>query len=266
MRGDEEARTRRRSWPSCRPSAVAVRPDAAATTPTRPRTKPSDRRSSRNSSCPRCRRRRATFSRRSEGPPPGLLVWLGDGKTRAGRSDGRRVATASAAAIGSCCSCPSPATQAAGRPTTWSTSAACCRPPCSRFGVDRATHRHRRRRQGRPTRLRPGFQGRKLVRGVAVIDSPLPRTLELPDEQPQRAAGRPLGRNENTPLSLLIRQDLREAGRRPATRRRRSSAAARRADEATLDAATRGKARPLDRRAGSLLSGSSPTDREAFIG
>ncbi len=61
-----------------------------------------------------------------------------------------------------------------------------------------------------------GFQARRWVRGIAVIDSPLPRTLKLPPGGP----GDPLAvlsiESEGAPLAQLIRQDLekiRETGR-----------------------------------------------------
>lgn len=61
-----------------------------------------------------------------------------------------------------------------------------------------------------------GFQARRWIRGIAVIDSPLPRTLKLPPNGP----GDPLAvlsiESEGAPLAQLIRQDLekvRDTGR-----------------------------------------------------
>jgi serine protease Do len=61
-----------------------------------------------------------------------------------------------------------------------------------------------------------GFQARRWVRGIAVVDSPLPRTLKLPPNGP----GDPLAvlsiESEDAPLAQLIRQDLdkiRDTGR-----------------------------------------------------
>jgi poly(3-hydroxybutyrate) depolymerase len=84
------------------------------------------------------------------------------------------------------------------------------------------------------------FQGRKLIRGVAVIDSPLPRTLQLPDNNPNERLAVLSVETQNTPLSLLIRQDrekMTKAGY-PATQIIRRGEASR---QAMLDATTRGK-------------------------
>jgi len=84
------------------------------------------------------------------------------------------------------------------------------------------------------------FPARKLIRGVAVIDSPLPRTLELPENSPNERLAVLSVETQNTPLSLLIRQDLRkltEAGY-PTTQIVRRGEDDRRK---MLDAATRAK-------------------------
>jgi serine protease Do len=84
------------------------------------------------------------------------------------------------------------------------------------------------------------LKARKWARGVAVIDSPLPRTLELPPNSPNERLAVLSIETENSPLATLIRQDLsklEDAGY-PTTRivRRTSSDGA-----DPLDAVTRGK-------------------------
>jgi hypothetical protein len=84
-----------------------------------------------------------------------------------------------------------------------------------------------------------GFQGRRLIRGVAVIDSPLPRTLELPENAPNERLAVLSVETQNTPLSLLIRQDLQkiEKAGYPAAQIVRRGEAIR---DSALDATTRG--------------------------
>jgi serine protease Do len=85
-----------------------------------------------------------------------------------------------------------------------------------------------------------GFGARKLVRGVVAVDSPLPRTLELPDNSPNERLAILTIESPDTPLSILMRQDrqkLAEAGY-PATQ------VSRRGNDdapAPLDSTTRAK-------------------------
>jgi poly(3-hydroxybutyrate) depolymerase len=84
------------------------------------------------------------------------------------------------------------------------------------------------------------LRGRKLVRGVAVVDSPLPRTLELPENSPSERLAVLSVETQNTPLSLLVRKDLEkfEAAGYPVTQ------IVRRGEEqqdAAIDGATRAK-------------------------
>jgi poly(3-hydroxybutyrate) depolymerase len=84
------------------------------------------------------------------------------------------------------------------------------------------------------------LKARKWIRGVAVIDSPLPRTLELPPNSPNERLAVLSIESEISPLSTLIRQDLsklEEAGY-PATRVVRRTALE---GPHSLDALTRGK-------------------------
>jgi poly(3-hydroxybutyrate) depolymerase len=91
------------------------------------------------------------------------------------------------------------------------------------------------------------FQGRKLVRGVVVVDSPLPRTLEAPPNSPNERLAILSIETQDSPLAQLIRQDLRkvqEAGYPVGQLARRASEGR---GAAPLDAATRAKvARWLD--------------------
>jgi serine protease Do len=52
------------------------------------------------------------------------------------------------------------------------------------------------------------FKARRWVRGVAVIDSPLPRTLELPQNTPSQRLAVLSVETQNESLALLIRRDL----------------------------------------------------------
>ena len=54
------------------------------------------------------------------------------------------------------------------------------------------------------------LKGRKWVRGVAVADSPLPRSLELPPNAPGQRLAVLSVETQNAPLTLLIHQDLRK--------------------------------------------------------
>jgi poly(3-hydroxybutyrate) depolymerase len=83
------------------------------------------------------------------------------------------------------------------------------------------------------------FQGRRLIRGVAVVDSPLPRTLELPENTANERLAVLSVETQNTPLSLLIRQDLQKIQKAgyPAAQIVRRGEASR---ESALDATTRG--------------------------
>jgi serine protease Do len=55
-----------------------------------------------------------------------------------------------------------------------------------------------------------GLKARKIVRGIAVIDSPLPRTLELPQNSPSQRLAVLSVATQNAPLTLLIQQDLKK--------------------------------------------------------
>jgi serine protease Do len=81
------------------------------------------------------------------------------------------------------------------------------------------------------------FAARKVIRGVAVADSPLPRTLELPQTAPGQRLAILSIETQNESLTLLIHRDLQklaEAGF-PATQVERPS----RTDDGLLDATQR---------------------------
>jgi serine protease Do len=52
------------------------------------------------------------------------------------------------------------------------------------------------------------MKGRKLVRGAAVVDSPLPRTLEPPQNSPNERLAVLSVETQDSPLAVLIRRDL----------------------------------------------------------
>jgi serine protease Do len=83
-----------------------------------------------------------------------------------------------------------------------------------------------------------GFKARKWIRGIAVSDSPLPRTLELPPTRPGARLAVLSVETQNASLTMLIHQDLKklaEAGYPTSQVVRRESSA----DDGQLDAATR---------------------------
>jgi serine protease Do len=57
------------------------------------------------------------------------------------------------------------------------------------------------------------FSARKWVRGVAVVDSPLPRTLELPENSPNYRLAVLSVETRNAPMGLLIHRDLQSLSR-----------------------------------------------------
>lgn len=82
------------------------------------------------------------------------------------------------------------------------------------------------------------FQGRKWIRGVAVVDSPLPRTLKLPQNSPNQRLAVLSVETQNEPLALLIHRDLAklaDAGYPPTQITRRSAES----KNGELDAVTR---------------------------
>jgi serine protease Do len=173
------------------------------------------------------------------GAAPGLLVWLGDGKPE----------TANAIAAQWQRTCvrdklilllPQPAD-----PGGWTNDdleylARLLQTAASRWNLDPRRIVVAGEGKGGQLAYALALRGRKLVRGVAVVDSPLPRTLEIPDNSPNERLAVLSVETQNTPLSLLIRKDLEkfdDAGY-PVTQIIRRGEESR---GATLDGATRTK-------------------------
>jgi serine protease Do len=177
-------------------------------------------------------------------PPPGrdaagLLIWLGDGKPES--------AQAMAEAWQRICRrdrlillMPEPADQSGWSNDDMEYLGKLLQTSLSRFTVDPRRVVIAGEGKGGQLAYALAFQGRKLIRGAAVVDSPLPRTLELPDNSPNERLAILSVETENTPLSLLIRQDRQkmQAAGYPATQIVRRGEASR---QAMLDAATRAK-------------------------
>jgi serine protease Do len=143
------------------------------------------------------------------GPPRGVLVWLSDGT--------EKTAQALAAAWRTACDrdrlvlvLPAPADKKGWTSDDLEFLGRVLQSAASRLGDD-------------PTRVVIGGEGkagqmayavamkaRKFVRGVAVVDAPLPRTLDLPQNSPNQRLAVLSVETLNAPLSMLIRQDLKK--------------------------------------------------------
>lgn len=174
-----------------------------------------------------------------EGPVPGLLIWLGDGK--------KESPEAVAAAWQRTCArdrlvllMPEPADAAGWTNDDLEYLARLVQTAGSRWRIDPQRVVVAGEGRGGQLAYALAIHGRKLIRGVAVVDSPLPRTLAVPENNPNERLAIFSVETQNTPLSLLIRKDLKklaEAGY-PVTQ------ITRRGDQNpadALDAATRGK-------------------------
>ncbi|HYO26535.1 MAG TPA: PDZ domain-containing protein, partial [Lacipirellulaceae bacterium] len=142
-----------------------------------------------------------------EGPPPGVLVWLGDGRRETNEAllaawrlacDRDRVALLM----------PEP-----GQRTGWTQDdleflARLLPAAISRFGADPRRVVVGGAGKGGQLAYALAFKGRKLVRGLAVMDSPLPRALEIPPNAPTGRLAVLSVETPNAPLTLLIRKDL----------------------------------------------------------
>ena len=174
-----------------------------------------------------------------DGAPAGLLVWLGDVKEESAKAmvdAWQRTCRRDRLVL----LMPEPGDEAGWSNDDMEYLAKLLQTAIARFNID--PQRVVLAGDGKAGQLAYGlgFQGRKLIRGVAVIDSPLPRTLELPDNNPNERLAILSVETQNTPLSLLIRQDrqkLADAGY-PATQIIRRGEASR---QAMLDATTRAK-------------------------
>lgn len=174
-----------------------------------------------------------------DGPPPGLLVWLGDGKAEtmeAMAAEWQRTCANDRLVL----LMPEP-----GDAWGWSNDdmeylARLLQTAGSRWRIDPRRVVVAGEGKGGQLAYALALRGRKLIRGVAVVESPLPRTLEVPENSPNEPLAILSVETQNTPLSMLIRKDLAkfESAGYPVTQ------VIRRGDEgrgATLDGATRSK-------------------------
>jgi serine protease Do len=170
--------------------------------------------------------------------PLGLLVWLSDGKeaTAKALADAWQVACRRDGLV---LLMPEPADAAGWTNDDLEYLARLLQTALGRFNVD--PRRIVIAGEGKAGQLAYAlsFQGRRLIRGVAVVDSPLPRTLELPENTANERLAVLSVETQNTPLSLLIRQDLQKIQKAgyPAAQIVRRGEASR---ESALDATTRG--------------------------
>jgi serine protease Do len=171
--------------------------------------------------------------------PAGLLVWLGDGKPESAQKVAeawQRVCRRDRLIV----LMPEPADQSGWSNDDMEYLGKLLQTAIGRFTVDPRRVVLAGEGKGGQLAYALAFGGRKLVRGVAVVDSPLPRTLELPDNSPNERLAILSVETENTPLSMLIRQDRQkmQAAGYPATQIVRRGEASR---QAMLDATTRAK-------------------------
>ncbi|BBO33269.1 hypothetical protein PLANPX_2881 [Lacipirellula parvula] len=179
------------------------------------------------------------FQPPSGGATPGLLIWLGDGK--------RETAEAMAADWQRTCVrdrltllMPEPADAGGWTNDDLEYLARLLQTAGSRWRIDPSRVVIAGEGKGGQLAYALGLRGRKMIRGVAVVDSPLPRTLEVPENNPNERLAILSVETQNTPLSLLIRQDLKklEDVGYPVTQLVRRGEESR---STTLDAATRAK-------------------------
>ena len=179
------------------------------------------------------------FQPPSGGSAPGLLIWLGDGK--------RETAEAMAADWQRTCVrdrltllLPEPGDAGGWTNDDLEYLARLLQTAGSRWRIDPNRVVIAGEGKGGQLAYALGLRGRKMIRGVAVVDSPLPRTLEVPDNNPNERLAILSVETQNTPLSLLIRQDLKkfETAGYPVSQLVRRGEESR---STTLDAATRAK-------------------------
>ncbi|WP_428303970.1 PDZ domain-containing protein [Lacipirellula sp.] len=179
------------------------------------------------------------FQPPSGGATPGLLIWLGDGK--------RETAEAMAADWQRTCVrdrltllMPEPGDAGGWTNDDLEYLARLLQTAGSRWRIDPSRVVIAGEGKGGQLAYALALRGRKMIRGVAVVDSPLPRTLEVPENNPNERLAILSVETQNTPLSLLIRQDLKklEDAGYPVTQLVRRGEESR---STTLDAATRAK-------------------------
>lgn len=141
------------------------------------------------------------------GPAPGLLIWLGDGKeatAEAMAADWQRTCIRDRLVL----LMPEPADAGGWTNDDLEYLARLLQTAGSRWRIDPRRVVVAGEGKGGQLAYALALRGRKLVRGVAVVDSPLPRTLEVPENNPNERLAVLSVETQNTPLSLLIRKDL----------------------------------------------------------
>ncbi len=175
----------------------------------------------------------------ANGPAPGLLIWLGDGKPETAEAlaaDWQRTCVRDRLVL----LIPEPADAGGWTNDDMEYLARLLQTAGSRWRIDPRRIVVAGEGKGGQLAYALALRGRKLIRGVAVIDSPLPRTLEVPENNPNERLAVLSVETQNTPLSLLIRKDLKkfDVAGYPVTQIVRRGEESR---DATLDGATRAK-------------------------
>jgi poly(3-hydroxybutyrate) depolymerase len=144
-----------------------------------------------------------------EGRPVGLVMWLADGDEKHNQAlaaDWRAACDRDRLVL----LMPAP-----GDAKGWSTDdleflARVLTAAAERFHVDRA--RIVVGGEGKAGQLAYvlGFKGRKTIRGIIAVDSPLPRTLKVPQNGPGPRSAVLSVETLNAPLAMLIHQDLKK--------------------------------------------------------
>lgn len=179
------------------------------------------------------------FQPPASGAAPGLLVWLGDGKpetAEAMAADWQRTCVRDRLVL----LMPEPADPGGWTNDDMEYLSRLLQTAGSRWRIDPRRVVIAGEGKGGQLAYALALRGRKLIRGVAVVDSPLPRTLEVPENNPNERLAVLSVETQNTPLSLLIRKDLEkfEAAGYPVTQIVRLGEES---QDGTLDAATRAK-------------------------
>jgi serine protease Do len=175
----------------------------------------------------------------ANGPAPGLLIWLGDGKpetAEAMAADWQRTCVRDRLVL----LMPEPADAGGWTNDDLEYLARLLQTAGGRWRIDPRRIVVAGEGKGGQLAYALALRGRKLIRGVAVVDSPLPRTLEVTDNNPNERLAVLSVETQNTPLSLLIRKDLEkfDVAGYPVTQIVRRGEESR---SATLDGATRAK-------------------------
>jgi serine protease Do len=147
---------------------------------------------------------------RTAGAAPGLLLWLGDGKAssaEAMRDEWRETCQRDGLIL---------LIAEPGDPKGWSGDdleylVRLLQTATQRFSVDSRRVVVAGAGRGGQLAYALAFGRRQVVRGVATFDSPLPRTLHLPENQPGQRLAIFSVESENSALSPVIRADLRKA-------------------------------------------------------